>query len=163
MTYPNSPIALIKDYSGCWSCTSILIVFKPLTLWSSQLEMSVIKILCNSLPQEMGVLGSVFTAPENSWEKLRGWRVGALSFSLFFIYLPSLHNSASEESRGKQKCLPMSLSVSCFSEGCVHLLYNIAVPSLLHEWLQNNLNVSGSKSDNRTFSEFCSQMHLISH
>ena len=60
--------------------------------------MSVIKIQHNSLSQEMGALGSLHTAPDTSWEELRGPRGGVLSFSLFSVSRPSLHNSPSEAS-----------------------------------------------------------------
>lgn len=88
LTYPNSHGALIKGYSGCRGYTLILIVSEPFPLWSVQLEMSVIKIQRYSLSQEMGALGSLHTAPDTSWEELRGRRGGALSFSLFFVYPP---------------------------------------------------------------------------
>lgn len=86
LTYPNSPVALIKGYSGRRGYVLILIVSEPFPLWRAQLEMSVIKIQRCSLSQEMGAMGSLHTAPDTSWEELRGWRGGALSFSLFSVY-----------------------------------------------------------------------------
>ncbi len=86
LTYPSSPIALIKGYSWCRSYALILIVSEPFPLWRAQLKQSVIKIRHNSLSQEMRALGSLHTAPDTSWEELRGWKGGASSFSLFCVY-----------------------------------------------------------------------------
>lgn len=86
LTYPNSPVALIKGYSRYWGYALILIVSEPFPLWRTQLEMSVIKIRLATLSQEMGALGSLHTAPATSWEKLKRWKGGATLFSLFSVY-----------------------------------------------------------------------------
>lgn len=136
------PNAFIKGYSGCWGYALILIVSEPFPLWRAQLEMSVIKIQCYSLSQEMGALSSLHTAPDTSWEELRGWRGGALSSFPFLHLSSSLHNSVSEASSTLVKCLPSSLSVKADFLKAAFICFTISLSPPLFEISHDRASLS---------------------
>lgn len=69
LTYPNSPVAPIKSYSGYRGYALVLIVSEPFPLWRAQLEMSVIK---NSALLPLTGNGGARFFTHSSWHLLRG-------------------------------------------------------------------------------------------
>lgn len=128
LTYPNSPVAPIKSYSGCRGYALVLIVSES-PLWRAQLEMSVIK---NSVLLPLAgnrgrwvLYTRLLTPPERSWGG------GGVEHSHFLPFLRlSLHNSAYwSDWRACEVFTLVSVSQSCLLEGCIHQLYNISVSS----------------------------------
>lgn len=133
LTYPNSPVAPIKSYSGYRGYALVLIVPEPFPLWRAQLEMSFIKN--SALLPLIGNGGARFFT-HSSWHLLRGaegvegW--STLIFSLPFLRL-SLHNSASEASGAPVKCLPSSLSVKAGFLKAAFICFTISLSPPLFE------------------------------
>lgn len=98
LTYPNSPVALIKGYSGLRGYALILIVSEPFSSLKSSIGN---KCYQNSALLPLTGNGGAGFFTHSSWHLLRraegveGWS------TLIFPFLrlsPSLHNSASEAS-----------------------------------------------------------------
>lgn len=141
LTYPNSPVAPIKSYSGCRGYALVLIVSESFPLWRAQLEMSVIKnsaLLPLAGNRGRWVLYTrLLTPPERSWG---GGGVEHPHF-LPFLWL-SLRNSAYEATGAHVKCLPSSLSVKAAFLKAAFISFTISLSPPLVEISHNRAELN---------------------